>query len=180
MFGLKCRGGLHECLLDFGLFSIPHPSCFQDLTLTDTTGSTVPVTIWMAMETKIGIVCACLPTLLPLFHKVSQAIRSELSSFSSTQSRKSSFSGDCDAHQLGEPIVILDPPSTRIGCPNCNCPYCDSSRANSNSEVEKLAKKQESWYSAALRNWSEPETRMHSESPEEIAMRARTEGDHFV
>ena len=140
----------------------------------------MPAGIWIATETKIGIVCACLPTLLPLFRKASQAIRSQISSLRSTRSRKAGSSGGGGAHEHGEPVVILDPESTRSGCPNCNCAYCNSSRANSNSESEKPAKKQKGWYSAALSNVSKPETGMRSESHEEIVGRVRKEGDYFV
>ena len=145
-----------------------------------TTGSIVPAAIWIALETKIGIVCACLPTLLPLFRKASQAIRSQFSSLRSTRSRKSGSSGGAGPHKHGEPVIILDSENTRGGCPNCNCAYCNSSRANSNSEMEKPAKKQKGWYSAALSKVSKPETGMRSESHEEIMGRVRKEGDYIV
>ena len=137
----------------------------------------MPAAIWIAVETKIGIVCACLPTLLPLFRKAGQSIRSQFSSYlGSSQSRK----GGRDPHQHGEPIVILDPERTRSTCPNCNCAYCGGSRAHSNSEVEKPTKKQKGWYSAALSNMSTPETGMQSQGHEEIVVKAKQEGDSIV
>lgn len=134
----------------------------------------------MAVETGIGIVCACLPTVLPLFRKAGQAIRSQSSYLGSSRSRKLSYSGGRGPHQHVGSIVILDPDDTRSSCPNCNCPYCNSSRAYSNSEAEKRTKKQKSWHSAALSNVSKAETGIQSESHEETMVRVRNEGDYLV
>ena len=124
------------------------------------------------VETKIGIVCACLPTLLPLFRKAGQSLRSQFSNFSGSSGSPS--------HQHGEPIVLSDAKSSGSGCPNCNCSQCNSSRAMSHAGLEKPAKKQRGWYSAALSNVSRAETGMRSESVEEMVVKPKKDGDYSV
>jgi len=53
----------------------------SSLTYFSNKGSIVPAGIWIQVETKIEIVCACLPTLPPLFRRM----RSKLSGAGSSE-----------------------------------------------------------------------------------------------
>ena len=138
----------------------------------------MPAALWIAIETKIGIVCACLPTLLPLFRKLNQGIRSRLSNSSNSRHFDNHPSS---THRGVVPSNFDKAGGGGAGCPNCSCANREGSgsgsRTNSNADSEKKkerevkrkkGKKPRGWYSAALSNLSRADRGSVSESQEEI------------
>ena len=90
----------------------------------------VPAGIWITLETHMGIVCACLPTLQPLFRTVSADLRTRFSRLSSNGSSGRGISTD----QENSGAVAVVP-----------------------SKEEKAGGKGGGWASAVLNEWPEDE-----------------------
>ena len=108
------------------------------------TGTITDVSNWITLETKLGIVCACLPTLLPLL----RAIRTHIDK--SRRSGRGCGSGNSSPNPLspgqfdgknGSPVVVVsggETPSDRARMPR-------------------------GWYSAALSDAGKTETQCREE-----------------
>ena len=119
----------------------------MQLDLTDITWSVVPAGLWIQVEVKVGIVCACLPTLPPLFRRVRQYLL--LLSSGSGNSERSPSSGDKNGGSL---VVAVD----------------DARNGDASPNREGRGGKRQGWYSQVLNSLSNKSAEGPTESREEI------------